>query len=103
VKITPALPNPHQASVGQDKGGVAAVSAPVRVRDAVEHASRRQPPSRVIEPVERERLAAEIENRLYQRYDTASRAGRAIASYASVADTGDHNGLRDLLGFDAYA
>ena len=103
MKITPALPNPHPMSSGQDKGGVAAVSAPTRVRDAADQTARRQPATRIVDPIERERLVAQAESRLYQRHGASSLAGRAIASYATVAGESENSGLRDLLGFDAYA
>ena len=52
---------------------------------------------------EREHLAAVVQARPDRQVGESSRADRALASYAAVADDGDRNGLRDLLGFDAYA
>jgi acyl-CoA reductase-like NAD-dependent aldehyde dehydrogenase len=102
VKITPALPNPHPPSVGQDKGGVAAVRPPKQVRDAADQAAHRQQPLRPVDPTERERLVAAAADLLYRRPDASSRASRALAAYAAIADDGERRGLHDLLGFDAY-
>ena len=35
--------------------------------------------------------------------EASMRANRALASYEQVADSGESSGLRELLGFDAYA
>jgi len=56
-----------------------------------------------IAQIERERLAAAVETGRDQRAGESLRADRALASYAAVADDGERSGLRDLLGFDAYA
>ena len=103
VNITPALPNPHQPSVGQDHRGITAVRAPERARDAADQHAYRQQATKAVDQAERERRIAQAENRFYQRQSTSPAVHRALASYAAVADVGERNGLRDLLGFDAYA
>ena len=103
MNITPALPNPYQPSETPDKSGVAAVRAPNRARDAADEPERREQPVRRIEPSERERLAAQVETLPDRHHDASARASRALASYAEVAEGGERSGLRDLLGFDAYA
>ena len=103
MNITPALPNPHQASVGQDKGGVPAVKAVSRSRNSADQAPDRSQPPRIVDPAEREQLVAQVESRFYRRPDITPHSSRALASYAAVADGGERTGVRDLLGFDAYA
>jgi len=104
VNITPALPNPYQLPVDQDKGAVAAVRAPNRARDSADQAGRRELRPQHIDETERERLVAQT-NILLDRppHAASARASRALASYAEVAESGDPGGLRELLGFDAYA
>jgi hypothetical protein len=83
---------------------VPAVRAPNRARDAGDEPQPRQPhPVSPIAQIERERLAAAVETGRDQRPGESLRADRALASYAAVADDGERSGLRDLLGFDAYA
>jgi len=103
VNITPALPNPYQPSATPDQSSVAAVRAPNRARDAADESERREQPVRRIDPSERERLAAQVEALPDRQHDGSTRASRALASYAEVAEGGERSGLRDLLGFDAYA
>ena len=81
-----------------------AVRAPNRARDAGDEPEPRQPQS--VSPIsqkEREHLAGVVQARPDRQPGESLRADRALASYAAVADDEDRNGLRDLLGFDAYA
>ena len=103
VNITPALPNPYQPSVDQDRAAVAAVRAPNRARDAVDQPQRREQPSRVVAQSERKRLVAQAEALLDRQIGASAHVNRALASYAQVAEVGERSGLHDLLGFDAYA
>lgn len=103
MNITPALPNPHPPSVAPDKTAVVAVRAPNRTRDAVDEPERRAQPVHRIGKSEREHLAARVETLPDRRDDGSARVSRALASYAEIAEGGDRSGLRDLLGFDAYA
>ena len=81
-----------------------AVRAPTRARDVADEPEPRQPQSvSPIAQIERERLAAVIHAGRDQNPAESLRADRALASYAAVADDGERSGLRDLLGFDAYA
>jgi hypothetical protein len=80
------------------------VRAPNRARDAGDEPEPRRPQSvSPIAQIERERLAAAVDTGRDQRAGESLRADRALASYAAVADDGERSGLRDLLGFDAYA
>ncbi len=72
--------------------------------DAAEDASRRQTPTApLLDPEERERLAARHELVAKQQPNYSLRANRALASYAQVAEVGERSALHDLLGFDGYA
>jgi hypothetical protein len=56
----------------------------------------RQPaPARRLDPAETERLGAQLPE--------AVQARRAINAYQQIAATDRRSGLRELLGFDAYA
>ena len=81
-----------------------AVRAPNRARDAGDEPEPRQPTAlSSIAQSERERLAAELNTGRDRQAADSLRTDRALASYAAVADDGERSGLRDLLGFDAYA
>lgn len=81
-----------------------AVRAPTRARDVADEPEPRKPQSvNPIAQIERERLATVTKAGRDRQAAESLRAGRALASYAAVADDGERSGLRDLLGFDAYA
>ena len=103
MNITPALPNPYQAPVDQDRSAVTAVRAPNRTRDAADEPERRRQAVRTIDQPARERIAARLGNPWERHAPASAHASRALASYAAVADNGERSGLQDLLGFDAYA
>jgi hypothetical protein len=103
VNITPALPNPYQLPVEQDRKAVAAVRAPNPPRDVVDQAERRQPLSQTIDQAGRERIVSHADARVTPYQDGSARTSRALASYAQIAANGESGGLRELLGFDAYA
>ena len=100
MNITPTtLPNQIQPRVDRDKAAVAAVRAPSRARDSVDEPERRKQILQRIDQPELGRLASRVEKHLA----SSARASRALASYAEVAESAERNGLRDVLGFDAYA
>ena len=81
-----------------------AVRAPNRARDAGDEPEPRQP--QLLSPIsqkEREHLAGVVQAGRDRQPGESLLADRALASYAAVAEDGERNGLRDLLGFDAYA
>lgn len=95
MKLTPALPSPYQPPGPQERRVVAALSAVHPARTAGEQVQRHQVPAGQLESAERERLAA--------RLPDAAQARRAISTYQQVAAADRRSGLRELLGFDAYA
>jgi hypothetical protein len=103
VNITPALPNPYPSPVDQERTAVAAVRAPNPPRNPADEPERRQPLLQAIDPAAHERIVARAGALVTPHHEGSSLANRALASYAQIADSGDPSGLRELLGFDAYA
>lgn len=101
MNITPTLPSPQQQPPEREHRAVSAVHPSRRAREVSDDAPDRGVVHRP--QLDQDDLAARAE--AYARQDPAptSRAGRALAAYANVADQGDRSELRDLLGFDAYA
>ncbi len=104
MNITPALPNPYQPPGQQERTVVGAVQAPNRARNAADEEERQRKQAPAADPAGREQMAARA-GALVQPHDPAltTKANRAMASYAQVADDNERSGLQDLLGFDAYA
>ncbi len=102
VKINPALPHPYTPSSGTERSSVAGVSAPHQARDANDEPDPKRHPMQALDVNLRTRLEAMNTGRDSHREESL-RSQRALASYAAVADDSERSGLRDLLGFDAYA
>lgn len=80
-----------------------AVRESLPARDAADGGDRRSPVERRPGAADGETLARAHEHRAVRQADYPARVSRALASYARVADAGEQNSLRELLGFDAYA
>jgi hypothetical protein len=103
LKITPALPNPYQRPAQQERGVVGAVHESLPVRDGAAERNRRAPMAQPPDSAARDHLEPSSERHLVRQTDHPARVSRALASYAGVANQGEQNSLRELLGFDAYA
>lgn len=106
VNVTPALPNPYQPPAQQERTAVAAVRPANPARDARDEADRQPVLFRMLDEADRERVYVRAETRGHvgrQPDDASTHTHRALAAYAAVADQGERTGLRELLGFDAYA
>ena len=101
MNITPTLPSPQQQPPEREHRTVSAVQPSRRARDVSDDSADRGVVRRP--QLDQEGLAARAEAYARQVPTPSSRAGRALAAYANVADQGDRTELRDLLGFDAYA
>lgn len=102
MKITHPLLNPQHAPVARERSVVSTVDAAGPAGDAKD--PRRSPSTAVLRLNDEQR--AELDRRADAHaalYAAPSRASRALAAYATVADDNDRDELRHMLGFDSYA
>lgn len=101
MKISHALPNPQHAPAARERTAVPGVAATDPVRDDSE---RRRPPHAAAQLNDGQRAALDERAGVYAAQHAAShRANRALAAYATVAEDGERDALRHMLGFDTYA
>jgi hypothetical protein len=80
-----------------------AVEAMRPARDAAEDPARRAAGHGIAQDVLRARLTDRVETLAASQHAASAQARRAMVSYSQVADNGERDSLRDLLGFDDYA
>lgn len=103
MKIAPALPSPQQPPASPGRCAVAPVAATGAARDAGDERARHPGPTQATDAPAQGRLIPGRETLATRQADHPAHVSRALASYARVANDGEHSSLRELLGFDAYA
>ena len=103
MKITPAIANP--ALPLQPDRKAARVDAVRPARDPADEDVRQPQARRPIDEALRAAVTAraEVVGAPVRVAGTSAVARRALASYEQVADQGDRESIRQLLGFDDYA
>jgi hypothetical protein len=99
VKIAPALPNPHQPRTHEGS----ATPPQGRPPEAVDEPAAGRPPVPRVDGTARAAPITREQILMTRQAEHSLQAFRALASYNRVAGDGEHDALREMLGFDAYA
>jgi hypothetical protein len=102
VKITPPIANPALPPA-QPERKTLAVEATQALADVGDEHGRHTPGRQMADEVMRAQWSARVEVLASSQRGASSQARRAMASYNAVADQGQRDSLRHLLGFDDYA